>query len=287
MRSGADRAGELDRILNAASITRQSGSNLALAFFALDHERREDITVFYAFCRLVDDIADSSELPMNEKRRQLAIWRAALSQPTQREDAVAAQIRQLMAKYSLAPAMLEEIVAGVEMDLGDVRYATWDELRVYCYRVASVVGLVSIEIFGYKDPKSRDYAVELGLALQTTNIIRDVARDARNGRVYLPQDEMTRFGYTNADLKSETYNARFIALMQFQAERSHALYARALELLPHRDRRAMLPARIMASVYGALLVKIERDGFRVFDRDYRLARLEKAARIAAAMLNFA
>jgi phytoene synthase len=273
--------------LNAATITRQSGSNLALAFFSLDRERRQDITVFYAFCRVVDDIADSSTLLPEEKRRRLATWRAAVANAAPDEDALAPEIRRVMAKYSLRPQMLDEIIAGVEMDLGMVRYATWDELRVYCYRVASAVGLVSIEIFGYKSPQTRDYAVDLGLALQTTNIIRDVAQDARNSRIYLPQDEMKRFGYSDAELERDEHNERFVALMQFQAQRSRAFYHRAAQLLPEQDRRAMLPARIMASVYGALLGKIERDRFRVFERHYRLSRLEKAARIAAVTLNFA
>lgn len=272
--------------VDAKTVTQQSGSNLALAFFSLDRERRADITVFYAFCRLVDDIADSAELPVEDKRLRLARWRAALSQPIEGEGPLAAQVRQLMAKYSICPEMLEEIIAGVEMDLGHVRYATWDDLRVYCYRVASVVGLVSIEIFGCRTSQCRDYAIELGLAFQTTNIIRDVVKDLRNGRIYLPQDEVARFGYSEAELARGEYNDRFVGLMDFQAQRSRAFYHRAAELLPGEDRRALLPARIMSSVYGALLGKIERDRFRVFRRDYRLTRVEKAARIAAAMLNF-
>lgn len=272
--------------MNAASITRQSGSNLALAFFSLDRERRHDITLFYAFCRIVDDIADASTLTIDEKRRQLTTWRVGLSQPMAGEDPLAAELRQLLAKYRLAPARLEEIIAGVEMDLGDVRYATFDELRVYCYRVASAVGLVSIEIFGYKNARCCDYAIELGLALQTTNIIRDVATDARNGRIYLPQDEIARFGYSNDELRRETYNDRFVALINFQAQRSRAFYKRAAALLPREDRRSMLPARIMSSLYRALLGKIEADRFRVFQRNYRLTSLEKTARIATALLNF-
>ena len=272
--------------VNAKKVTQQSGSNLALAFFSLGRERRADITVFYAFCRLVDDIADSAELPVEDKRRQLARWRSALSQPTAGEDPLAPQVRQLIAKYSMGPEMLEEIIAGVEMDLGDVRYGTWEDLRVYCYRVASAVGLVSIQIFGCRSSQSREYAIALGLAFQTTNIIRDVAKDMRNRRIYLPQDEMARFGYSEAELERGEYNERFVALMDFQAQRSRAFYNHAAELLPRQDRRQLLPARIMSSVYRALLAKIERDRFRLFRRDYRLTRVEKAARIATAILNF-
>ena len=132
-----------------------------------------------------------------------------------------------MAKYSLAPAMLEEIIAGVEMDLRTVRYATFADLRLYCYRVASAVGLVSIEIFGYRNPQCREYAIELGLALQTTNIIRDVGKDLRSDRIYLPQDEMARFDYPEADLRARVNDARFLQLMDFQAQRARAYFSRA------------------------------------------------------------
>lgn len=139
--------------MDAAKITRRSKSNLALAFVSLGKERRRDITTFYAFCRLIDDIADSTELSVEGKAKQLATWREALVRQTNREDNLAAEIRALLAKYKLTPAMLEEIIAGVEMDLRKVRYANFEELRLYCYRVASAVGLVSIEIFGYKNAR--------------------------------------------------------------------------------------------------------------------------------------
>jgi phytoene synthase len=182
--------------------------------------------------------------------------------------------------------MLEEIIAGVEMDLSISRYATFEELRVYCYRVASAVGLVSIEIFGYRNGRCKEYAVELGVALQTTNIIRDVGKDMRLGRIYLPQDEMAQFGYSEAELLSAQYNEKFVALMKFQAERAHGFFASAASLLPTEDRRSMIAAEIMASVYHTLLRKMECDGFRVFDQEYRLTRVQKIARIAAKLLQF-
>ncbi len=160
--------------MNAATITRQSKSNLALAFISLGRERKRDITVFYAFCRVVDDIADSAELSVIEKRVRLANWRQMLRAAVPDEPLLARDVRQLMHKYSLSLEMFEEIIAGVEMDLSIARYRTFEELRVYCYRVASAVGLVSIEIFGYRNPRCRKYAIDLGLALQMTNIIRYV-----------------------------------------------------------------------------------------------------------------
>jgi 15-cis-phytoene synthase len=177
--------------------------------------------------------------------------------------------------------MLEEIIAGVEMDLSIARYPTFKELRVYCYRVASAVGLVSIEIFGYRNPRCREYAVDLGLALQMTNIIRDVWKDFQAGRIYLPQEDLVRFHYSEADLAKQQYNEPFIQLMQFEASRAREFFSRAVAELPSEDRRAMAPAEIMRSIYRALLRQIELDNFRVFEKEYRLSKLEKAGMITA------
>jgi 15-cis-phytoene synthase len=269
---------------DAEQITKQSRSNLALAFISLGAEQRRDITTFYAFCRLIDDIADSTELAKAEKAERLTKWRRSLAAAQPNEPPLAPELRALIAKYQLTPAMLEEIIAGVEMDLSRSRYATFEELRLYCYRVASAVGLVSIEIFGYRHPQCREYAVELGLALQTTNIIRDVGKDLETGRIYLPQDEIAQFGYSEAELLARTYNDRFLALMEYQAQRSREFYRKAAALLPREDRRSMVAAEIMGSVYGALLTRIERDRFRVFTTEYRLNRLQKTMHVAAQLL---
>jgi phytoene synthase len=267
--------------VNAAKITRQSKSNLALAFVSLGRERKGDITVLYAFCRVIDDIADSSELNVLEKRVRLAKWRQILRAAAQDEPLLARDIRQLIAKYSLPIDMLEEIIAGVEMDLSTLRYPTFDELRIYCYRVASAVGLVSIEIFGYRNQRCKQYAIELGLALQMTNIIRDVGKDIQNGRIYLPQEDLARFHYSETELMQRHYNERFVQLMEFQALRAHQFFADAAAALPDEDRRSMTPAEIMGSVYRGLLRRIELDKFRVFEKDYKLSKMEKAGRIAA------
>ena len=266
--------------MNAATITRQSKSNLALAFVSLGRERKRDITVFYAFCRVVDDIADSSQLSVVEKRIRLAKWRQMLHGAAQDEPLLARDVRRLIAKYSLSPGMLEEIIAGVEMDLSTLRYPTFEELRVYCYRVASAVGLVSIEIFGYHNPRCKQYAIELGLALQMTNIIRDVGKDLQNGRIYLPQEDLARFHYSETELTQRQYNGRFVQLMEFQTRRACQFFANAAAALPTEDRKAMAPAEIMGSVYRGLLRRIELDKFRVFEKEYRLSKLEKVARIA-------
>ncbi|HEY7002292.1 MAG TPA: squalene/phytoene synthase family protein [Candidatus Udaeobacter sp.] len=267
--------------LNAATITRQSKSNLALAFISLGRERKRDMTVFYAFCRVIDDIADSSGLSAVEKRVRLAHWRQMIRIQTPGEPSVAGDVRQLITKYSLPLDMLEEIIAGVEMDLNTLRYPTFEQLRVYCYRVASAVGLVSIEIFGYRNPRCKEYAIELGLALQMTNIIRDVGKDMQNGRIYLPQEDLARFHYSETDLTHRQHNEHFVQLMEFQARRARQFFASAEAALPAEDRKAMAPAEIMASVYRGLLRRIELDKFRIFEKDYHLTKMEKAGRIAA------
>ena len=270
--------------MEAANITRQSKSNLALAFISLGRERKRDINIFYAFCRVVDDIADSSKLDVAEKRQRLKAWREMLRSAMPGEPALAHEVRCLIDKYSLSIEMVEEIISGVEMDLSISRYATFEELRVYCYRVASVVGLVSIEIFGYQNPACKEYALQLGLALQMTNIIRDVGKDLRNGRIYLPHEDLARHEYSEAELKDRQYNERFVRLMEFEAQRARQFFSSAAASLPPEDRRSMVAAEIMGSVYRGLLRRMELDEFHVFEKEYRLSKLEKASRIVAQLL---
>jgi phytoene synthase len=270
--------------VNAATITRQSKSNLALAFISLGRERKRDIIVFYAFCRVIDDIADSAELTLGEKHLRLTKWRQMLQAGAPGEPPLARDVRRLIEKYSLPVGMFEEIIAGVEMDLSILRYATFDELRVYCYRVASAVGLLSIEIFGYRNPGCKQYAIELGLALQMTNIIRDVGKDLQDGRIYLPQEDLARFSYSETELQNRQYNECFLRLMEFETSRARQFFSRAAAALPSEDRRAMAPAEIMASIYRGLLRQMELDKFRVFEKEYQLSKLEKAGRIATQLL---
>ena len=270
--------------VNAAKITRQSKSNLALAFISLGRERKRDITIFYAFCRVIDDIADSSEFNVAEKRRRLAAWREMLRTEIPNESTLAHDVRRLIDKYWLSIDMLEEIISGVEMDLSISRYARFEDLRIYCYRVASAVGLVSIEIFGYRNPACKEYALQLGLALQMTNIIRDVGKDLRNGRIYLPQEDLARFSYSESELQNRQYNERFVQLMEFEAARARQFFSRAASALPREDRRSMIAAEIMGAVYRDLLRKMEMDKFRIFGKEYRLGKLAKMGRIVAQLL---
>ena len=270
---------------SAAQITRASNSNLALAFIALPRERRDDITVFYAWCRVIDDIADDPGQPEAARRAALDVWRRAVAQPVEDEPALAAEVRALIGKYALPVEHFHEVIAGVEMDLDGVSYETWDDLRLYCHRVASVVGLVSVEIFGARDPACRQYALDLGLALQLTNILRDVGQDfANGGRIYLPRADIARFDCTPEDIAAGRRSDAFLALMDFEADRALAFYQAATTALPRAERRTMVAAEIMRGVYSRLLGKMRRDRFRVFDRRYRLSRFEKMRIVVTTLL---
>ena len=264
---------------DAVEITRASKSNLALAFVALPRERRGDISTFYAFCRIVDDLADEPGDPV-VKQAGLDAWKRAVVEKFDGEPALAPAVRAVIAKYALPVAHFREIIAGVEMDLQGAAYATWEDLRLYCHRVASVVGLVSIEIFGCRDPRSRAYAKQLGLALQLTNILRDVGQDLANeGRIYLPAEDLARFHVTREDLIAHRRDERFLALMDFEATRARDFFERARNSLPPTDRRALVAAEIMSAIYSRLLEKMQRDRFQVFDRRYALPKWQKLALI--------
>ncbi len=263
-------------------------SNLALSFLCLPAAKRADMNVFYTFCRVVDDIADSGEFSPDEKRVQFDAWRQALTAPTVGANGgLLGQVRNLMGRYELSPENFLEIIAGCEMDVAPGDYATWADLRAYCHRVASCVGLVSVEIFGYR-PGHREavrrYAVDLGLALQLTNIIRDVGKDLANGgRVYLPAEDLARFGLDAAGLRAGTADhGKLSELLRFEADRAEALYASARAALPPTERSTMVAAEIMGAVYHRLLRRMRRDGFRALGRDYRLGKAAKLWTMLAA-----
>jgi len=235
----------------------------------------------------VDDIADEPSRSPGEKRAELDAWRKAVAMRFDGEPALADEVRGVIRKYNIPAEYFYEIIAGVGMDIEPARFDTFEDLRLYCYRVASAVGLASIEIFGYKSPECKKYAVDLGLALQLTNILRDVAQDFDNGRrIYLPVEDLERFGYSEADLASHRSNPEFRALMEFEAARAESFYASARAALPRGDRRSMAAAEIMRLVYHRLLGKMKRDRFRVFERRYSLSKLEKIAIIAGVLARF-
>ena len=269
----------------AKEITKRSQSNLAFAFISLPKQKRQDITTFYAFCRQVDDAADDPDVPLAERRHWLQGWRRWLRQAEPGEPGYASELRHLIEKYRIDYQLFEEILLGVEMDLEPVKFQDFEALHRYCYRVASAVGLVSIEIFGYRNPQCKEYAQRLGVALQLTNIIRDVNKDLQNGgRIYLPLNELAMFGYSEQALRNLTYNDSFVRLMQFQAERAHAFFREAKRVLPDEDRRSMVAAEGMSAIYFALLQRMENDRFRLFEKPYRLNRIEKAMTMLGAIV---
>ncbi|HEX6080009.1 MAG TPA: presqualene diphosphate synthase HpnD [Methylomirabilota bacterium] len=259
-------------------LTRKSRSNFFYAFLVLPRAQREAIYACYAFCRIVDDAVDLGQ-DRAAQRAELARWREEIARVYEgRARHPAGQRLQVaLRQFAIPRAALEEIIAGVEMDLDHPTYETWDALYPYCYRVASAVGLCCIEIFGYSDARAREYAVNLGVALQLTNILRDVQVDARNGRTYLPQAELRRFGVTTEDLAEGRYTPQFVQLMTFEAARARDYYQRAWAALPAADRRRLYAAEIMGRTYFALLRAIEARRFDVFGRRVTLPTARRVA----------
>jgi phytoene synthase len=255
----------------ASRLTRRSRSNFYYAFLTLPKPRREALYAVYAFCRIVDDIADLGVDGAADAARQhaaLATWRSEIARCYEGGEGphhpIARQLAAGVRAYRIPREALEAIIDGVEMDVDGATFETVDDLLPYCYRVASAVGLCCIEIFGYTDPRARQYAVDLGTALQLTNIIRDVGADARSGRVYLPRADLRAFGVTVDDLRAGRYDDAVVALMRAQAARAREFYRRAAASFPAVDARSLVPARIMGAIYAALLDEIERRRFRIF-----------------------
>jgi len=249
------------------AITRKSASNLALAFILLPKRRREAMSVLYAFCREVDDVADEEQVPVEKRREQLGAWRDDVRRATEGgtpEFGVNRELQPVAREFQLPFGLFDELIQGCEMDLGIKRYESHEQLELYCYRVASVVGLLSIEIFGHRNPASRDYAIYLGKALQLTNILRDVRTDAERGRIYLPKSELAKFQVTEEEILNFQYSDRFRKLAESVAARAKHFYRLAHETLPAEDRRSMVAAELMGSVYWRLLRKLERQQFNVF-----------------------
>ncbi|MDO9244821.1 MAG: presqualene diphosphate synthase HpnD [Rhodocyclaceae bacterium] len=244
-----------------------SGSSFTVSFRFLEPRRRQAITAFYAFCREVDDVVDECREPAIA-RVKLDWWRAELAalETGTPSHPVTQALATARAHFALPVEQLTEIIDGMQMDLEQTRYADFKALQLYCHRVAGVVGLLSAEIFGYSDRHTLKYAHTLGLAFQLTNIIRDVGEDARRDRIYLPQDELERFGVSVRDILHGRHSSEFQALMQFQAERAREHYARALAQLPAADRKTQRAGLMMAAIYQTLLNEIERDDFLVLDR---------------------
>ena len=272
------------------TITRKSASNLALAFVLLPKAKRDGMSALYAFCREVDDIADNESVPVERRRGQLAAWRADVRRACGAEAPefpVNRELQPVIRQFQLPFEHFDSLLQGVEMDLDIKRYEDYEKLELYCYRVASVVGLLSIQVFGYKNPACREYAILLGKALQLTNILRDVRADAERGRIYLPLSELARFKVSPDEILRFEYSPRFFELAASVARRAREFYRLAGQTLPAADRRSMVAAELMGSVYWRLLRKLERQQFNVFGPELmRLTRVQKVLLILRTWCRF-
>lgn len=253
-----------------------SGSSFYYAFLFLPKSRRAAITAFYAFCREIDDVVDEVRDP-GVAATKLAWWRSEVAQSFAGEPhhPVMKALMPLTHAFGIEARALHEVIDGCQMDLEQTRYLDFPALRRYCHLVAGVVGEVAARIFGQTDPLTTGYAHKLGLALQLTNIIRDVGEDALRGRIYLPVNELQQFDVKAHEILNRVHSDRFVALMRFQAARAHTAYDEALAMLPADDRRAQKPGLMMASIYRTLLREIERDDFQVLNQRVSLTPVRK------------
>jgi 15-cis-phytoene synthase len=258
-----------------ASITRRASSNFYYAFMLLPGERRRALYSVYAFCRFIDDIADDESAA--DPAALLERWRSELERVYSGSPAhpISRALAHNVRAFGIPRRYFEEIIDGVEMDLARTRYECFNDLRLYCYRVASAVGLICIEIFGYHNPRARDYAEHLGVAFQLTNIIRDVSEDAARGRIYLPLEDLRRFGVGEDEILRGVDTYRFRRLMEFETARARSFYTEAERALPAEDRSSMLCAEAMRSIYRALLERIARKDYGVLGQRHRLSTTRK------------
>lgn len=254
-------------------------SNLAFAFFCMDADRAKDMETFYAFCRLMDDIADEETRPVEERRRQLLLWKEEIKKLYEgREDltALAKEMREMIARRNIPQEYIQDIIDGVLTDTEAVKFQTYEQVRKYCYGVASAVGLASIYIFGFKNPQTKLFAEALGYALQFTNILRDVVGDAIcHSRVYIPADEMASLGVSEGDLRNPSSNPNCKKLFQLMYFRAKHFFNKARRLIAEEDRRALAPAFIMWAIYEKILERIRESGFNITEKPVKISKPEK------------
>jgi len=267
-------------------LTKREAKNWYYGFISLPPEKRHAIYAAYAFSRECDDDSDA-EATLEEKRAAIERTRKRLDQAYsgQTDDPILLALHDAAKRYDIPRRHFEELIDGVEMDLEVTRYADFEALRGYCWKVASVVGLICLQIFGYDDPRAPEFAADLGLALQLTNIMRDVQEDAQRGRIYLPLDELQRFGYSEEELLAGEYNEPFRRLMAFQAQRAWHFHQRGEQLLPLLDMRARACTAVMQGIYREILQRIEASDFDVYSHRVGLKGREKLGLTAGVWLH--
>ena len=282
-------ATELDQAYeHCQRVAKHQAKNFYYAFRTLPRRKRRAIYAAYAFCRHCDDIVDEAGTATDKKGR-LELTRRHLDQrdDDQAESQVFAALHDAARTFGIPADYFRQVVDGVEMDLTWTRFQTFEELRAYCYKVASVVGLICIEVFGYSDPKAREYATDLGIAMQLTNILRDVKEDADRGRIYIPIEDMESFGYSERELLGRVVDSRFRDLMRFQSERARSYFDSGRRLIPLVEADSRACPSVLHGVYSAILSRIESSGFNVFDERIGLSTGQKlllAARLWAGTL---
>lgn len=264
---------------SSKEIAKSSKSSFYYAFSLLPQQKREAMNAVYAFCRKTDDIVDEGSEPDDIKYEKLRKWRIELEKAINgySEYPLLNKVASIIKQFNIPLDPFFELIIGMEMDLKQKRYLSFEDLTKYCYRVASTVGLMCIEIFGYKNKSTKDYAVNLGLAMQLTNILRDVGSDSESGRIYLPQNDMIKFNYSEEELLKKTYNENFKSLMHFEAERAKHFFNQANAYLDLEDKPSLFPARAMQHIYSKLLRKIESANYNVLNNRIRVGTFEKAA----------
>lgn len=261
----------------AKDIAKSSKSSFYYAFNLLPVEKRDAMNTVYAFCRKTDDIIDEGNEPDDLKYEKLRKWRIELEKAFDGHSGYTLlnKLGRTIHTFNIPYEPFFELLKGMEMDLQNNRYLTFDDLRLYCYRVASTVGLMCIEIFGYKHKSAKEFAVNLGIALQLTNILRDIKKDSVKGRIYLPQEDLKRFSYSENDIFSRQYNSRFISLMKYETERAEKYFNNATENLNLDDKKAMFAARAMQHIYKRLLEKIIEADYNIYKKIIRVNSVEK------------
>ncbi|MBT7983657.1 MAG: squalene/phytoene synthase family protein [Akkermansiaceae bacterium] len=261
--------------VDAKTITVNAKSNLAFTLMCLPKERRKDMVSFYAFCRVVDDIADEPGFTFDQRMEMLGEWKDGLLNGFLDPNSLQSKVSFLREKYTIEPELFAEIISGMEMDVSGTEYVNFDDLKRYCYRAASVVGLICLKIFGANDPRSKDYAINLGYALQLTNIIRDVGEDYKMGRVYIPDEDLQKCNITKENLVSSANSSVFIDLMELQANRADYYFKEAEANICEGDYASLRAARCMGRIYSLILKKIRKGGFKVFEKRYSIGKARK------------
>ena len=261
----------------AKDIAKKSNSSFYYAFNLLPAEKRDAMNTVYAFCRETDDIVDEGNEPDDLKYEKLRKWRIEFEKTFHGHSdfMLLNKLGKTISHFNIPFDPFFELIKGMEMDLQKKRYLSFDDLKLYCYRVASTVGLMCIEIFGYRHKSARDYAVNLGIALQLTNILRDVKKDSLTGRIYLPQNDLEKFNYSEQDLFQHKYNDEFISLMSHEALRAQKYFEEATLNLHLDDKASMFAARAMQHIYSKLLEKIVQSNYNVYQKHIKISKLEK------------